>query len=387
MVFVVGIAAALCLGVGYVVQQHVAARAQLSELQSWHLLWWLMHHRLWWAGVAAMVVGQLLGAVALNLASVGLVEPLLSTNLLFALALASYLSGQRVRWQEVSGALLLSAALGVFIAVGHPRGTNAPSAHPALVALAAGVLLGVVTALVVIGNRCGLVARSALLATAAGLLYGLQDVATRGAFVDLDRHGFIGFALRPWPYLVVGAATVGILLSQSAFRAARLDYSLPPITAAEPIAGIALGVALLGDTMTWTVGGLAVIAACLAAMLVAVALIGRSPSLAGQQTLTALDRRARLARLASTPAAFLRATRASAPRPSWPVARHRLERLLLWPTRLLLWPVRLLWPSSLGRRRRPWASRLPGSAWRSLPRPPRPSSGSAGRTGPGRPNR
>src|SRR5206468_652530 len=104
MVFFVGIGAALLLGLGYVLQQRVAATAPLADLLSFRLLLDLMRRPLWWAGIAAMVAGQLLGGLALNLASVDLVEPLLSANLLFALGFATVLSRRRVAWQEIGGA-------------------------------------------------------------------------------------------------------------------------------------------------------------------------------------------------------------------------------------------------------------------------------------------
>ena len=120
MVFVVAVAAALCLGLGYVLQQRVAAEASSAQLAAWHLLKFLVRHRLWWAGVAAMLVGQMLGGFALQLATVTLVEPLLSTCLLFAFGFAAWISDMPVRWFEVAGAMLLSAALGLFIAIGQP---------------------------------------------------------------------------------------------------------------------------------------------------------------------------------------------------------------------------------------------------------------------------
>jgi hypothetical protein len=79
---------------------------------------------------------------------------------------------------------------------------------------------------------------------------------------------------------VLATGVCGILLSQSAFKAARLDYSLPPIAAAEPIAGIALGVSLLGDKISVSVVGLVVESLCLVAMVGGVMLIGRSDTLA-----------------------------------------------------------------------------------------------------------
>jgi drug/metabolite transporter (DMT)-like permease len=280
VVYVVGIAAATLLGLGYVLQQRVASTAPLSEMLQFRLLFHLMRRPLWWCGIASMVAGQLLSGLALQLATVAVVEPLLSCSLLFALAFASMMSRQRIRWTELCGALLLSAALGVFLAVGDPHSSPSPEPNNAVITIAVLAVVAAVSILVFLGKRRDLVRESILLATGAGLLYGLQDVATRATLLQADHNGVAQILVVPWAYIVVGAATIGILLSQSAFKAARLDYSLPPIAAAEPVAGIALGVTLLGDVVSVTVAGLAVVSLCLVAMVAGVVLIGRSDSLA-----------------------------------------------------------------------------------------------------------
>lgn len=280
MVYPIGIAAALCLGLGYVIQQRVACTMPISDVLHWRLLLELMRRRTWWLGIGAMVAGQVLAGVALQMATVAVVEPLLSANLLFALAVSAVLSRQRLRWQEVSGALLLSAALGVFIAIGNPHSSPAPETSPVAISLAVAATAGAVLVLTVIAKTANLVVESILLSTGAGLLYGFQDAATRAAFVRLDNHGVIGLLLNPWIYLVIGGAALAILLSQSAFKAARLDYSLPPIAAAEPVAGILLGITLLGDVISFSIPGIAAEAASLAAVIGGVVLIGRSDNLA-----------------------------------------------------------------------------------------------------------
>lgn len=280
MVYVVGIAAAVALALGYVLQQRAAARAPMNEMLRFQLLWDLMHRRMWWGGIASMVVGQVLGGLALQLATVAVVEPLLSTSLLFAFAIAARIRHGRPGRHEVGGALLVSASLGVFLGVGDPHSTAEPSPSWTTVVTALVVVVAVVAVLVLVGLRRRLPVEAVLLATAAGLLYGLQDMLTRQSLVENTRHGVVGMFLTPWPYLVLGSAVIGILLSQSAFRAARLDLSLPPIAVAEPVAGIALGVLLLGDRVSVSVGGLAASAACLAAMIIGVVLIGRSSALA-----------------------------------------------------------------------------------------------------------
>lgn len=279
MVFLVGVAAALSLGLGYVLQQRVAATVPLSELLRFRLLLDVMRRPVWWLGIGCMVVGQVLSGLALQLAAVAVVEPLLSTNLLFALGFAALFASQRMQRQEIAGAVLLSAALGVFIAVGNPHSKSVFPADP-IVVLAVGTVALVVGVLIVLARRHSLVGESILLATGAGLLYGLQDVSTRVTLLVVDRHGVMAVLANAWAYILLATGVFGILLSQSAFKAARLDYSLPPIAAAEPIAGIALGVSLLGDQVSVSVLGLAVESVCLVAMVGGVMLIGRSASLA-----------------------------------------------------------------------------------------------------------
>jgi drug/metabolite transporter (DMT)-like permease len=280
VVFLVGVAAAFCLGLGYVLQQRTAASARQQKLLSWRLLFELMHNRVWWLGILAMVSGQVLGGLALDLAAVTVVEPLLSANLLFAFAIAAFLSSRRLRWQEILGALLVSAALAVFIAVGNPHSSTHASTHVSVISLAVAVVAAAVVTLILIGKRRGMVAKSVLFATSAGVCYGLQDASTRATLLQFNHHGMVHVLTRPWFYIVVGAAVAAIMLSQSAFKAARLDLSLPPIAAAEPITGIALGIALLGDTLSVSDVGLFAETASLACMIVGVILIGRSDMLA-----------------------------------------------------------------------------------------------------------
>jgi len=280
MVYPVGVLAAVLVGLGYVLQQRVAATAPLTEMLHFRLLWDLMHRPLWWAGIGAMALGQVLSGWALQLATVALVEPLTSTSLLFALIFSSLLSRNRIKWTEVAGAALLSAALAVFILIGNPHSSSTDHADNAVVVLAMICVLATVAILVSIARRRALVVESILLSAGAGVLYGLQDASTRGTLVAFDHHGAMHALITAWPYMLVAAAAIGILLAQSAFKAARLDYSLPPITAVEPVVGILLGVTLLGDKLSVTALGLAMECLCLVAMVAGVAMIARSANLA-----------------------------------------------------------------------------------------------------------
>jgi drug/metabolite transporter (DMT)-like permease len=279
VVYLVGLAAALCLGVGYVLQQRAAALTPLEEVLHWRLLLDLLHKPMWLWGVGAMVVGQLLGGLALQLASVALVEPLLSANLLFAFVIAAVLSDRRVRWHEVGGAVLLSMALAAFLVVGDPRSSDDPEPSRGWSIVALALVAAAVVILLVVAKKQQFIAKAVLLSTGAGLLYGLQDAATRQSLLRIDHNGIARVVTSPWAYLVVAAAVTGLLLAQSAFKLGSLAHSLPPLTAAEPLVGIALGVGLLADKVDVTPGRLAVEAACGAGVILGVYLIGTSRTL------------------------------------------------------------------------------------------------------------
>ncbi|HEX8006466.1 MAG TPA: DMT family transporter, partial [Trebonia sp.] len=134
----------------------------------------------------------------------------------------------------------------------------------------------------VVAVRVALPTKAILLAGAAGILYGIQDVLTRDALVRLERAGHgPGALLGAWqPYTLVVVAVVGLLLSQSAFDAAPLRISLPAATAAEPITGIVLGVAILGERLHVDPPALAGQVAGLIALVVGIVILGRSPFLA-----------------------------------------------------------------------------------------------------------
>ena len=110
-------------------------------------------------------------------------------------------------------------------------------------------------------------------------MYGLQDAATRGAIVVTNHHSPLALISTLWPWVLLASATAGVLLTQAAFRAERLDWALPPTAAAQPIAGVVVGVALLGDRLSASGVALAFEALCIVAMLGGVVLIGRSPAL------------------------------------------------------------------------------------------------------------
>lgn len=240
----------------------------------------LMRRRLWWAGIASMSVGQSLAGIALQWGPITLVAPIVASNLLWAFLLRSALIRQIPPIRDFTGALGFAAAVSLFVLIGGTKVTrpNQPASFLISVAVTVGVAV-IAGGLVLAGLKRTIAVSSVVTAVAAGLLYGLQDVATRGAIILGGRHGWLEVLASMWPYLLLGAATAAVLLTQLAFRAARLDYVLAPMAASQPVLGVVLGVLLLGDRLTLTTTALAVEAGCLAILVVSSALLARSPAL------------------------------------------------------------------------------------------------------------
>jgi drug/metabolite transporter (DMT)-like permease len=285
VVYLLALAADVFLGVGWVLQQRVAVRTRSSGDAAWRVLRRLIAAPVWWGGIAAMAVGQSLAAWALQTGSVALVEPMLVGCLLCAFGFAAWRGRERVTWSEVGGTLILVAGVAVFLSAAQPQADvrTQPDLVATLAATAAASALGaaIVLGAILAGRRGHPAVESAAFAAAAGVFYALQDVATRGAIDVVQQHSLAALTRSSWPYVLLGAATAGVLVSQAAFRAARLDWSLPPIVAVQPIVGVALAVGLLGDELHRTPLALALEALSLPLTLAGVLLVGRSLVLRG----------------------------------------------------------------------------------------------------------
>lgn len=281
LVVVVGLGAALFLALGWVIQQHAASRAPAEERLSLRILWDLLHRPLWLCGIAAMVVGQLLGAVALGRGSLTLVEPLLAANLLFALPLAAAWSRRRLGLREWAGAVILVVGLAMFVVAAGPEPDQATVVVPINWIISAATIVVVVGALIAVGKGLEPVKQATLIALGAGILYGMQDGLTQRTLLNMNHFGVFGM-LGTWqPYALVAVAVAGLTLAQSAFEAAPLAASLPAITIAEPITGIGLGAGLFSQKIRSDPASLSLEVLGIFCMVIGVLMVARSPIVTG----------------------------------------------------------------------------------------------------------
>ncbi len=208
------------IAVGFVLQQKAAEQEPPDERLSFKLLLKLLHRPMWLGGIAAMITGQILGAVALDRGTLALVEPIMATNVLFALPLSAVWHRRRLGAREWTGAVSLIVGLGAFVVAGDPYGGRADRLAWPNWLIAGGSIAIVATVAVFLGRRSTTDREATFLAVGAGVLYGLQDALTQRAETGLS-SGLLGL-LTTWPpFVLVGVAVVALLLNQSLPRRSR----------------------------------------------------------------------------------------------------------------------------------------------------------------------
>jgi len=279
--------AAVLLGVGFVLQQFAAEQEPESRFLHLRILTDLLRKPRWLLGIGCMVAGYLLAAWSIGHLELTLVEPLLTTYLVWALILAVPLSKQPVHASEVVGALILCGGVALLSLSRSitPIGLSVGSFSQWY---AAAIIAGVAFVAVLIGHRRTGQVRATLTGLAAGLVFGIQDALTRQTLEILQGNSFAALFSAWAPYALVGAGIVGIWLMQNAFSAAPLHASLPAIAAGEPIAGIALGIVVFGDSIQITPGMLAIQAGGIAALIIGVIAVARSSAFSGLRKITVL---------------------------------------------------------------------------------------------------
>lgn len=256
------------------VLQHRGAVAQPDDQSlKMGLLVRLFRNPAWLAGTACDVGGYALQFVALGHGAIVVVQPLLVCGLLFALPMGAAWAGRRLSRTDWAGALLVCAGLGIFLAVANPAAGHSDTTTGRWIALLTSVvvLAGLLTA---IGSAAEPRRRAVLLAAAAGVVYGVAAALTKTSSHLLNR-GLLPMLTHWQPYVLVVFGVGGMLLSQSAFQAGALDFSLPTMTVVDPVVSIAIGAWVFHETVASRAGEVTVEVVSLAAMSAGVWLLAR----------------------------------------------------------------------------------------------------------------
>jgi hypothetical protein len=237
----------------------------------------LARRPIWLAGLGADAVGYGLQAVALGVGELIVVQPVLTSGILFALPAGAWWSGRRLSHTDFEWACVLAVALTAFVLLaGTDGGRDFASTRAWL--MCAAVATPVLVVCVLAAARARGTTRAVLLAFTTGVLFGITAALTKSSVVLVDHHGF--GALRHWePYALLVLGALGFVVNQRAFQAGSLTASLPTLTVVEPVVAALLGITMLHETVP-TEGALEWIAVAVSVVAMVAATVALSRSAA-----------------------------------------------------------------------------------------------------------
>ncbi|OEU96399.1 DMT family transporter [Streptomyces oceani] len=275
---VAALAAGACFALAGVLQQRAASARPEYESLSLRLLLHLCTQPVWLAGIALALLAYVCQALALAHGPLTLVQPLIVSELIFAIPLSARLYRTRLRGREWLGIVAVTGGLATALGAASPD-PGSPVASVTQWLLTLGSVAALAGAVLLGSRRFSGAPRASLIAVAGGLVMGLQSVLLDAAIEQLGESA-VQFLTAWQTYLMVAVSIGGLLLIQSAFQAGPLAASMPVFDAVEPAVAITVGVLLFGETVRggWVAGPLTV--AGTAVLVAGIVLLDTSPLLA-----------------------------------------------------------------------------------------------------------
>ena len=280
MVVLLSLLAATAYGLGTVLQQKGTLQGDDGDDDGGgtgvRFLAGLFRRPVWLLGGGVTALGALCQTLALRTGPLAAVQAITTLSLVIALPFGVWLTDQQVTRRVVAGACAMTAGVVLFVAVGSPQGgTGAPSATAWWVAGGCTAVLAVV--LVRQGSRRSGSAQALLFGTAAGLGFGMATALAKALTGQFSQG--LGAVLGSWELYAMGAAgLLGLAMGQAALHTGALAPAMAATNSVALLSSVALGLTVFGEKFTSGPGHLAAVVVGLAAVLLGIVLLSRTPA-------------------------------------------------------------------------------------------------------------
>ncbi|MFD7234453.1 DMT family transporter [Streptomyces syringium] len=232
---------------GTVLQRAGARTVPHGDAFSFRLVRHLLHSPAWLGSIAVILGAAACQALALNLGSLSLVQPILVTELPFTLLIASAFARRRLPAVGWAASVMVAVGLGLGLAAAAPSGGHSavPAGTWALALLATG---GAMT-LCVLGAlpRPRGPLRAALFSSASAIGYALTATLMAAATDVFERDGAGAFFTSWQFYGFVATGACALFLLANAMESGPLIASQPALTLGEALVSLALGMLVYGE--------------------------------------------------------------------------------------------------------------------------------------------
>jgi drug/metabolite transporter (DMT)-like permease len=249
MAALLALVGAVLIGTGSAKQHAVVVAEDPHAPMDPRLIVHLARRKAWLLGNLMAFGGFVCIAAAIATGRLLVVEPIGSTQVLFALLYAAYATRRGLRRREWAAIAITITGLAGFLLVASPQ-EAAEDASPVvpwavpLGVLAVAVVVGVVVARTLTPDRRGII-----FAALAGLGFGTADALIKAISTVPGDFGD-GHILRHWSlYAWIVVSPLAFLLQQSAYHSTHLGAALPATATLGPTTATLLGAAMFGERL------------------------------------------------------------------------------------------------------------------------------------------
>jgi len=252
MAYVLAVAAALANALTTILQRIGVESAPPESTLRWGLMAYALRRKVWLAGFGFMIAAFLFQFTALHFGRLTTVQPILTLELPFLVAILGIWFRQQLGWHEWVGALLAAGGLAAFLVLASPGGgSQTPSLYDwGLVSIA---VIGGATVSVMLARLGSPAWKAAMFGTAAAIAFAFTAALIKEMNAEIGQ-GWSGVFTHWPPYALAVSGLAGMFLMQNAFRAGPVTASQSTIVIVDPLASIVIGVGLFGDRIQ-TAGG------------------------------------------------------------------------------------------------------------------------------------
>jgi drug/metabolite transporter (DMT)-like permease len=214
-----------------------------------------VRRRIWLVGFALMLVEFALQATALRLGQLSVVQPVLTTELLFLMLILAVWFRYRLGWREWAGSIAIVVGLGGFFLAAEPSGgALIPDNRQWIVAST--ILLVAIAGFIVVGMRGPRWWRAAAFGTATAITAAYSAALTKVTTTYIT-HGWGHVFTHAQPYLLAVTGLGTVFLLQNALHAGPITASRTTLVTVNPLVSIIIGITMFGDRLRggalWTV--------------------------------------------------------------------------------------------------------------------------------------
>lgn len=256
-------------------QRRVTGQVDAKELFRGSILRNVVRKRLWLGGVVLQVAAFFAQAVALHNGSLVMVEPLMTTDLIFMLVIIHFYLGNRIQKSGWIAMIAVAAGLSGLLAAAEPHGGHTPIGISNWIIVFAAIGTAIVVGANITRSASSSGRRAAIGGITAGAHFGLTAAMTK-LVIEQFHLGF-GQEFLHWPlYALIVIGVSSAISMQSMYGAGSLAVSQPALEIAEALQGVLIGVWVFGDSINTSAAALAVEAVSALVLALGIIMLGRA---------------------------------------------------------------------------------------------------------------